>query len=153
MGRNIIESVMGTVVLVIAAMFLFFAYSTAGVRSIVGYNVYAVFYKVGGLKKGSDVRINGIKVGNVDGLALDPVTFDARVDLVISSNVKLPTDTVAAIASEGILGGMYVRLDPCRETAHLQPGASITKTKDFRSLEDQVGEIIFLATGSGDAPK
>ncbi|MEE8394319.1 MAG: hypothetical protein V3R66_08240 [Rhodospirillales bacterium] len=29
-------------------------------------------------------------------------------------------------------------------------GGAIAKTKDFRSLEDQVGEIIFLATG-GDS--
>src|SRR3954469_16041252 len=129
MGRNVIESVLGTVVLVVAGMFLFFAYHTAEVRSIVGYDINAVFYKVGGLKKGSDVRINGIKVGSVDSLTLDPATFDARVTLTISAEIKLPTDTVAAIASEGILGGMYVRLDPGRESAHLEPGASITKTK------------------------
>ncbi|MFQ5765006.1 MAG: hypothetical protein ACE5GT_08765 [Rhodospirillales bacterium] len=26
-------------------------------------------------------------------------------------------------------------------------GSTLAKTRDFRSLEDQVGEIIFLATG------
>jgi phospholipid/cholesterol/gamma-HCH transport system substrate-binding protein len=152
MGRKVIESVMGAVVLAVAGLFVFFAYNTAEIRSVAGYPVSAAFYKVGGLKAGSDVRINGIKVGSVTALTLDPVTFDARVTLSISPDVKLPSDTVAAIASEGILGGMYVRLDPGREGTHLQAGETIRKTKDFRSLEDQVGEIIFLATGS-EAPK
>ena len=152
MGRKVIESIMGAVVLAVACLFVFFAYNTAEIRSVGGYPVNAAFYKVGGLKAGSDVRINGIKVGTVTGLSLDANTFDARVTLSITPNVKLPADTVAAIASEGILGGMYVRLDPGREGTYLQAGDTIGKTKDFRSLEDQVGEIIFLATGS-DAPK
>jgi phospholipid/cholesterol/gamma-HCH transport system substrate-binding protein len=28
-------------------------------------------------------------------------------------------------------------------------GGKVSRTKDFKSLEDQVGEIIFLATGGG----
>lgn len=53
----------------------------------------------------------------------------------------------AVIASEGILGGKYVRLEPGTAKKYLKPGGSLTKTKDFRSREDQVGGIIFLATG------
>jgi phospholipid/cholesterol/gamma-HCH transport system substrate-binding protein len=153
MGRNAVESILGAVVLAVAALFVFFAYNTAEIRSIAGYTVNATFYKVGGLKKGSDVRINGIKVGTVSSLTLNPTTYDADVALDIVPNVKLPKDTQAAIASEGILGGLYIRLDPGHDQGFLAAGEKISKTKDFRSLEDQVGEIIFLATGSGDAPK
>lgn len=153
MGKNIIETVMGAIVLVIAGVFLSFAYKTAEVKGVEGYEVHAAFYKVGGLKKGSDVRINGIKVGTVTSLALDPKTFDARVSLSIKDGVRLPQDTVAAIASEGILGGMYVRVEPGTGTKFIAADGKIAKTKDFRSLEDQVGEIIFLATGSKSGPK
>ena len=41
----------------------------------------------------------------------------------------------------------YVRLEPGRYENTLAPGGIISRTKDYRSLEDQVGEIIFLATG------
>lgn len=150
MGRNAIETVLGAVVLVVAGMFVFFAYNTAQVKAVNGYAVSAAFYKVGGLSTGSDVRINGIKVGTVTARRLDSETYDAVVDMSISSDVKLPTDTAAAIGSEGILGGMYVRLEPGREKSYIESGGSITKTRDFRSLEDQVGEIIFLATGGPD---
>ena len=43
MSRNVIETVMGAVVLVIAALFLVFAYSTAQVRAVSGYSVTANF--------------------------------------------------------------------------------------------------------------
>ena len=147
MGRNAIETVLGAVVLAVAGMFVFFAYNTAQVKAVNGYNVSASFYKVGGLSTGSDVRISGIKVGTVISRQLDPETYDAVVNLSISSDVKLPIDTVAAIGSEGILGGMYVRLQPGQEKSYIEPGGVISKTNDYRSLEGQVGEIIFLATG------
>lgn len=149
-GRNAIETVLGGVVLVVAAMFVYFAYTTAEVQAIRGYEVNAAFYKIGGLNKGSDVRVNGIKVGNVSEQGLDPDTFDAVVKMSIASDIKLPTDTVASIASEGMLGGKYVRLEPGVAKTYIEDGGAITKTKDFRSLEDQVGEIIFLATGGND---
>lgn len=150
MGRNAIETVLGAVVLLVAGMFVFFAYNTAQVKAVRGYDVTASFFKVGGLSTGSDVRINGIKVGTVVDRRLDPETYDAVVRMSIESDVKIPSDTVAAIGSEGILGGLYVRLIPGTEKEYVAAGGTIAKTRDFRSLEDQVGEIIFLATGGDD---
>lgn len=147
MGKHAVESILGGVVIVVAVMFLHFAYKTAEVRSVSGYTVTASFYKIGGLNKGGDVRISGIKIGTVTDTRLDPKTFDAVISMSIASDVQLPSDTVAAIASEGIVGNKYVRLDPGRAKTFLAPGGKISQTKDFRSLEDQVGEIIFLATG------
>ena len=149
MGRSLVETVMGAVVLLVAGLFVALAYNTAQIRAVSGYEISASFYKIGGLAKGSDVRISGIKVGTVLDHRLDPKTFDAVVTMSIADNVKLPTDTVATIASEGLLGGKYVRLEPGTATDRLAAGGAIAKTRDFRSLEDQVGEIIFLATGGG----
>lgn len=151
MGRNLVETVMGAVVLVVAGLFVYFAYSTADIKAVKGYEVTAAFFKVGGLKKGSDVRISGIKVGTVVDLSLDAETYDALAILSIMPTIELPADTVAAIASDGILGGKYVRLEPGRDESALESGGIISRTKDFRSLEDQVGEIIFLATGGDDS--
>lgn len=150
MGRNAVETILGAVVLVVAGMFLFFAYGTAQVKGVSGYEVKANFFKVGGLTAGSDVRINGIKVGTVSSSALDTETFEAVVVMSIATEVKLPTDTVAGIGSEGIVGGKYVRLEPGSAKEMVTPGQTLRKTKDYRSLEDQVGEIIFLATGGPD---
>jgi len=135
----------------VAGMFVYFAYTQAEIKAVVGYEIKAAFYKIGGLSKGSDVRISGIKVGTVTNHALDSKTYDALVSMSIKSELKLPKDTVATIASGGLLGGKYVRLEPGKEKTYLEAGGMISKTKDFRSLEDQVGEIIFLATGGSES--
>jgi len=147
MGRNAIETVLGAAVLLVAGLFSYFAYNTAQIKDITGYEVSARFFKVGGLAKGSDVRISGIKVGTVTGRHLDPVSYDAVITMSISPDVTLPIDTEASIASSGMLGDKYLMLVPGTDTARMKAGDAIAKTTDFRSLEDQVGEIIFLATG------
>lgn len=152
MGRSLVETVLGAVVLIVAGLFIYFAANTAQVNSVSGYNLKATFYKIGGLTIGNDVRVNGIKVGSVVDRRLNPETYDAEVVLNIDHSVKLPDDTVATIDSLGLLGGSYVRLTPGTSKTMIEPEGRIAKVEDFKSLEDQVGQIIFLATG-GDGPQ
>jgi len=67
---------------------------------------------VTGLGDGTVVRYNGIQVGRVSKLDFDPddpksvvVTFE------INPALKIHSDSVASIASEGITGGSYVEID------------------------------------------
>jgi len=149
MRKQVIESIMGAVVLLVAAYFLVFAYTTADVHQVQGYHLKANFLKVGGLKVGSDVRISGIKVGSVVDERLDQDTYQAALVLSIRPDVKLPVDTEASIAGQGLMGDKYVRLEPGNAKTYLEEGGVLKKTKDYKSLEDTVGEFIFLATGSG----
>ena len=73
-------------------------------------------------------------------------TLNAVVTLSVSNDVKLPSDTVATLASEGPLGAKYIQLQPGAASDSIAPGGRITKNKSYKSLEDQVGEIIFYAT-------
>lgn len=140
---------MGGVVLVVAGIFVYFFANTAQVQAVQGYEVKAIFLKIGGLQTGSDVRVSGINIGTVTGQRLDPETFDAIVTLTVKPNIKLPKDTVATIASAGMIGGKYIRIRPGQSKEMLKAGGTIDKTEDFKSLEEQVGEIIFLATDKG----
>ena len=65
MSRNAIESVMGAVVLLVAGGFVFFADDIAQVKAVEGYEVTALFYKIGRLNEGRDVRISGHQVGPI----------------------------------------------------------------------------------------
>ncbi len=146
MSRNPIETILGALVLLVAAVFLVFAYTTADLKQVRGYDIAARFTKVGGLTVGGDVRMAGIQVGSVTDLSLDPETFEAVVSMSILESVALPEDSSALIASDGLLGGSYVKLVPGGAEQNLKPGASLDRTHDYQSLEDLVGEIIFLAT-------
>ena len=112
MGRNLAETVMGMVVLLIAAGFLYIFATTARVTAVDGYDITAIFTNTGGLQVGSDVRISGITVGSVKSNTLDEETFEAVVTLSINPDVKVPNDSAAAIASAGLIGGNHVRLKP-----------------------------------------
>lgn len=147
MGKNFAETATGAVVVMIAFTVLYLFFNSAEVDAVKGYDVKAIFTKVGGLQPGSDVKISGINVGIVNQRILDPETYRAVVTLTIKSGVKVPEDTVATIGSEGIFGGKYVLLKPGRSKKSLSAGTIIGRTEDYRTLEDQVGEIIHLATG------
>ena len=145
--KNAVETILGAVVLLVAGTFLSFAMNMVDVGEVDGYEISASFLKVGGLTDGSDVRLNGIKIGTVSDLSLDNETFDAVVTMSIRSDVKLPVDSIASIGSSGIIGGKFVAIRPGGEKDVVTAGGNLAKTEDFKSLEDQVGEIIFLATG------
>jgi phospholipid/cholesterol/gamma-HCH transport system substrate-binding protein len=144
MSRSIIETVMGAVVLVIAAVFLFFAYNVSQVPAVEGYELTAQFERVDGLREGSDVRIGGIKVGSIISEALDPKTYLAIVKMSISSSIKLPVDTVAQITSNALLGSdKYLELIPGGADEVIPWGGRITYTKPAINLETLIGQYIF----------
>ena len=145
--KNAVETILGAVVLLMAGTFISFAMNMVDIGEVDGYEVSAAFLKVGGLTDGSDVRLNGVKIGTVSDLTLDYETYDAVVKMSIRSDMKLPVDSVASIGSSGIIGGKFVAIRPGGDKDVVSKGGALTKTEDFKSLEDQVGEIIFLATG------
>ncbi len=153
MRKPVIESIMGAVVLLVAAYFLVFAYTSSHQSQVDGYHVKANFLKVGGLRVGSDVRISGIKVGSVADERLDQDTYEAALTLSIRPDIRLPVDTVASIATQGLMGDKYIRLEPGSMADRLNDGDAIKNTRDYKSLEDTVGEFIFLATGSNEGSR
>ncbi len=152
MSRNVIETVMGGVVLLVAALFLVFAYSSSDVRQSGGYEIVARFNSVDGVGAGTDVRLSGIKVGSVTGQSLDPDTYLAELWLNVDESVKLPTDTVAKIQSDGLLGNNYVALAPGAEDEMIADGGEIRYTQDPVNLTDLIGRFVFSAPGGAPPP-
>lgn len=147
MRRNMAETILGAVVLIVAGAFLYFFVTTAQIQTVQGYSISARFANIGGLQTGSDVRISGIAVGTVTGRQIDPEDYDALVTMTIRDGVNLPKDTAAAIGSGGFIGGPHLVLKPGTSKENIAAGGKIVKTVDFKALEEQVGEVIFLATG------
>ena len=150
MNKRPMETIMGIVVLVVAAFFVYFAYKVSDLQVVKGYEVTARFLKVGGLNVGSDVRINGIKVGTVVAQKLDTENYDAEIVMSLASDIKLPKDSVAVIVGDGLIGDKFIKIEPGHDKEMLQNGDIITNVKDFKTIEDMVGEIIFMVTDNGD---
>lgn len=143
MRRNVIETVLGGVVLAVAAFFLAFAYKSADLRKVQGYELTANFSSITGLQSGADVRISGVKVGSVSSLTLDPKSYQAVVHLSIDNTVKLPKDTAAVIASESLLGGKFLSLEPGGDPDVIKPNGRVEYTQSTPGLEQLLGQVIF----------
>jgi phospholipid/cholesterol/gamma-HCH transport system substrate-binding protein len=152
-GRNLVETVMGAVVLLIAGFFLIFAYNSSNLRPISGYEVKARFNSVEGLQEGGDVRIGGVKVGSVTGQSLDTKNYQAVVTLTLKPQVKLPTDSIASVTGDSLLGGKYIKIEPGSAKNMIPPGGEVKKTKDALVLEQVLGRMIFLLTEENKTPK
>ncbi len=146
MNSSMVETLLGGVVIVVAAGFMIFALQATEVGAVDGIGLEARFLKIGGLEVGSDVRISGVKVGTVTDRVLDTDSFEAVILFTVTTEVQLPVDTQAVVTSEGLLGNKYLRLIPGTATDKIAAGGEVVQTRDYKSLEDTVSEIIFLAT-------
>lgn len=149
MGRNAIETVLGAVVLVVAALFMAFAYSSADLQKVQGYGVAAYFPQVDGLKEGSDVKVNGVKVGSISTMHLmtepGPHQYMVDVQMTVLPSVRLPVDTIAMVSTESLLGGKYMSLEVGVEEENIKTDGTgrITRTQAPMRLDDLIGQLIY----------
>jgi len=146
MRRSVIETVLGAMVLLVAAVFLIFAYTSSDLKPVLGYQVTARFNSIDGLTVGSDVRIGGVKVGSVVAQEIDQEAYQAVVDFTVLPEIRLPEDTQVSVTSSGLLGGKYLKLDPGNADDMVSNGGELRNTKDVISLEELLGKVIFVVT-------
>jgi phospholipid/cholesterol/gamma-HCH transport system substrate-binding protein len=150
--HNAVEVLCGAAVIAAAIGFVLFAMRHTGQRVIGGYELSANFDHVDGLTTGAEVRMAGVKIGSVEQITLNPETFQAQVVFTVAGNIKLATDSSAAVSSDGLLGGKYLALDAGGEDKILPPGGHIAITQSSMNMEALIGKYIFGGTGSAPAP-
>jgi phospholipid/cholesterol/gamma-HCH transport system substrate-binding protein len=115
-----------------------------------GYHLDAKFDNIGGLKLRAPVKAAGIVVGRVDGVRLDPATYQAIVTMKIDQGYEFTTDTIASILTSGLLGEVYIGLDVGGDPKMLANNGVITKTQSAVVLEKLIGQFLYdKAAGGG----
>ncbi|MBT8471288.1 MAG: outer membrane lipid asymmetry maintenance protein MlaD [Marinicaulis sp.] len=142
MNRSgIFETIVGLIVVAVAAAFMFYAYGVSDAAVGKGQiRLGANFGKVDGISVGSEVRIAGVKIGSVAGEGLNTQTYEADLNLLIDADIPIPDDSVAKISADGLLGGAYVAIEPGASEEYLADGDRITITQgsvDFVGLAVQ----------------
>ena len=108
-----------------------------------GYEVYAHFENIGGLRARAPVTAGGVRVGQVDRIEYDDETFQAKVTLSINDQyANFPLDTTASIYTAGLLGEQYIGLEPGAEEDVLMPDDEITLTQSALVLERLIGQVL-----------
>jgi phospholipid/cholesterol/gamma-HCH transport system substrate-binding protein len=141
------DLIVGLFVLVGIAAIAYLSISVGGFswRGRTGLKLYASFDETGALTVRAPVVIAGVRVGEVSNISLEK-NFRARVELSLDPDLKLPTDTSAAVAAAGLLGDRYIELSPGGEEKLLKSGDSITFTESAVILERVLGQLLYGST-------
>lgn len=103
----------GAATLVGALLIMLFAMWISSSEFRRGFNEYDVVFDdpVRGLTEGGEVRFNGIKVGEVDSLRIDPDNTNRVIARVrVSTDVPVKTDTTAQLEPIGLTGVTLIQL-------------------------------------------
>ncbi len=147
---HMIEALIGLIVVVAAIWMVFvFAGQTGSRTGDDTIEVTALFPNASGIDVGTDVRVAGLSIGQVTGVALDPEGYQAEVRLAIDAAANLPGDSSAAITSEGLLGGSYIAMLPGGSSEEFQAGDVILDTQGAVDMMGLVGSMINDSGGSG----
>jgi len=141
--KNTFESFIGTVILIIAAIFLFQFFKINNAKiSTNNITLNANFNDIGGISVGTDVKISGVKVGYVKKTSLDHKTMKANVQILIDSNVKIPVDSFIIISTNGIFGSKFISIIPGMEDENMQNYALFQNSKSSLNLEDLISKFV-----------
>jgi phospholipid/cholesterol/gamma-HCH transport system substrate-binding protein len=125
------------------AVTLWIGASIVGVDLGDRYQLRATFDDVAGLHKGDDVRLAGLRVGQVSGIRVVGGRADVRFG--IDEGVILPRDTTVAVRWRNLIGQRYLSLEVGTSREVLAAGDQVARTSDVVDLGDLVNELAPLA--------
>ncbi|MCB9759390.1 MAG: MCE family protein [Alphaproteobacteria bacterium] len=117
-----------------------------------GYILYADFPSAKGVQDHTQVDIAGVQVGSV--VKVELVDNQARLHLEMVEQVKLPRDSTAELASDGVLGDKVVILHPGEEAALLGDGDVIASKPPMLDIDalsargDQISKDVEAITAA-----
>jgi phospholipid/cholesterol/gamma-HCH transport system substrate-binding protein len=143
------EMIAGAFVILGVALLGYLSISIGGFKlfSEDRYRISARFSNVGDLKAGAPIKLAGVTVGKVASIKL--VDYFGEVVLAVDRGVQLPKDTIASVATAGLLGDAYLSLSPGGADANLADGDRISRTEPALNLADLLGRYAFGATDDG----
>ena len=153
MKSSSVETLIGALVVAIAATFFLFAYKSSGLEAGTGgYRLVAEFDNAEGINVGSDVRMAGVKIGTVVEQTLNPDNYQAHIVLQVDSKVQLTDDATAKVTAEGLLGAKFIALEQGGGEGKLKDGDQFAYTQGAVDIWALISEAMFnnAKKGGGD---
>ena len=118
----------------------------AGVRFLKGFDIfgrntiyYAAYDQVGGVQSASPVLMQGVKIGTVTGITLDPRHSDKVIlQLTVKRQYAIPEDSEAKIISNSLMGSKAIEITYGTSERCLEGGDTLRSSRD-RDLMDMAG--------------
>lgn len=138
------QSIRVGVFFVLGAVLIYAVYSVIGSKTFgksEGYTLTATFNDIRTLTNGADVRIAGVRIGEVSSTEL--VDGRGRVVLSIDPKYSIPDDSVAKIMMSSLLGQNYLAIDFGKDSSTLGDGDEIlaVESADFNQILAEVQQL------------
>ena len=145
MKNNSIEMFVGLFMLIGFGAFVYLALQLGEVSFLTDNKTYVIeaeFDNVSGVKKGASVQVAGVVVGEVAAIKLGEDEV-AILTLKVDKAIELPTDSMASVKSQGIIGDKYIQLSPGGDEELFKPGGIIQDTESSLDIESLISKFAF----------
>lgn len=145
MKNNTLELFVGLFMIIGFAAFVYLALQLGEVSFLSSGKTYvlkAEFTNVSGVKKGASVQVAGVVVGEVTDIELGEDAY-AVLSLQVDNSLEVPSDSMASVKSQGIIGDKYVQLSLGGSEELFKPGDLIVDTESSLDIESLISKFAF----------
>jgi phospholipid/cholesterol/gamma-HCH transport system substrate-binding protein len=113
------------------------------------YDLTAKFDNIADLKVGAPVSMSGVEMGRVTKISFDAKEYKAVVNMRMDARYnQIPTDSDAAIYTQGLLGGKFIGITAGGAETYLKDKDQIDFTQSAFVLENLIGQVLANFTKS-----
>ena len=139
-----IEFVLGLLILILSIISIFYYSSKINLlNKIDTFRINSSYFDIGNTTIGNDVKINGVKVGEVLNIKLDQENYMAVITSSIEKSIKIPDDSVFKISNNGFIGSSYIEIQLGNSEEILKNNDYSVNNIDAVSLEEIINNFIF----------
>ena len=139
-----IEFVLGLIILILSIISIFYYSSKINLlNKNETFQINSSYFDVGNMTIGNDVKINGVKVGEVLNIKLDQVSYMAIITSSIDKSINIPDDSVFKISNNGFIGSSYIEIQLGNSEELLKNNDYSANNIDAVSLEEIINNFIF----------
>ena len=139
-----LEYILGLLILIISIISVFYYSSKINFFNRVDtLQVKSSFFDIGNINIGNDVKIMGVKVGEVSSISLDQENYMAVITSSVDESIKIPNDSIFKIANNGFIGSPYIEIELGNSNEIFKNNDYTINNVDAVSLEEIINNFIF----------
>ena len=139
-----LEFALGLLILIISIIFMFYYSSKINFfNKAETFQINSSFFDIGNMGIGNEVKIKGVKVGEVSNIFLDNENYMAIITTSVDESIKIPNDSVFKISNNGFIGSPYIEIQLGTSQELLKNNDYTINNVDAVSLEEIINNFIF----------
>ena len=139
-----IEFILGLFIVTVSIICIFYYSSKINLfEKVETFQIKSSFFDIGNLKIGNEVKIKGVKVGEVSGISLDEENYLAIITSSVNKSIKIPIDSIFKVSNNGFIGSAYLEIELGNSEVFLKSNEYTINNVDAVSLEEIINNFIF----------